>query len=180
MPIKSRKIVGTIFIIAGIFIAVFYYNINKTYKVGELPDDIIHRIYDSADGKKNVTNVQIQQNKRIDKYLVFLYSYDYKNMGESNDYIIYEEDKNKYKINAQGKLAFKIKDSKQNKGLQYIMLDGYLIVCGIINQEDADTFEIVSGGTRITDTYERNKYFIKEYVLGNPNQMQIRPIETGD
>ncbi|WP_159888761.1 hypothetical protein [Paenibacillus puerhi] len=149
MPIKSRIVVGSLLIIAGIFIAVFYYNINKTYKVDELPDDIIRRIYASADGKKNVTNIQIQQNKKVGKYLVFLYSYDYKNMGDSNDYIIYEEHKNKYKVQVAGKLAFKLKDSKHNKGLQYVMLDGYLIMSGIINQEDVDTFEIASGDTRI-------------------------------
>ncbi|OAB38324.1 hypothetical protein [Paenibacillus glacialis] len=111
MPIKPRVIVGSLFIILGIFIAVFYYNINKTYKVEELPNDIISRIYKSAEGKKNVSNIQIQQDKKIGKYLVFLYSYEYKNTGESNSYIVYEEHKNKYKVHFTGKLVFKFKDS---------------------------------------------------------------------
>ncbi|QYR19632.1 hypothetical protein KZ483_17210 [Paenibacillus sp. sptzw28] len=73
-------------------------------------------------------------------------------------------------------MAFKFKNSKHNKGLQYLMLDGYLIMSGIVNQEDADTFEIASGNSRITVRYDKNKYFINEYVLGNPNEMKITPI----
>jgi hypothetical protein len=55
------------------------------------------------------------------------------------------------------------------------MTGGYLIVCGIVNSHDPDSYEIVSGNTRITDRYERDKYFIKEYVLGNPNEFSITP-----
>jgi hypothetical protein len=176
MKLKFRLLFGSLSIIIGVLILYSYSTINKTYKMEEIPKDIESRIYKSAEGKKNVTNITIEEQRRIKNYLVFLYSYDYKNTGRSNNYAIYKEAGRGFKRNSAPLLSFKFKDSKHNTGLQYIMIDEYVFMLGIINDKEPDTYKIESGNTIITDKYEKGKFFIKEYPLGNPNEMKISPI----
>ncbi|WP_040952714.1 hypothetical protein [Gorillibacterium massiliense] len=174
---KTKVMIGVLLIISGLCILTIHntLNKNKTFTLTEIENDIVNRIYQSADGKKNVQNVKIETTKKVGEYIVYLYSYEYKENGVSNNYAIYKEDQGKYKRDTGSILSFKFKNSNHNKGLQYIMKDGYLILVGIINNGDHDTYEIISGDITITDKYERNKYFIKEYELGNPNTMKITP-----
>ena len=164
---------GCLFIIMGISILFIYNNQNQTYTMDEIERDIMDRIYQSANGKNNVKNVEIEVKKEVSEYFIYVYSYEYKDKGESNNFVIYEKKGDKYQIHSDSILSFQFNDRPHNKGLQYIVLDGYVIIVGIVNNESADTYEIVSGRTTITDTYERNKYFIQEYILGNPNEMSI-------
>jgi hypothetical protein len=176
MKHKLRVLLGLLSIIIGISVLVFYNNINKIYKIEEIPKDIQSRIYYSAEGKENVTDINIECQRRIKNYLVFLYSYEYKNTGKSNNYAIYKETDKGFKRHSAPTLSFKYKEVKHNKGLQYIMIDEYVIMAGIIGKDEPDTYKIESGNTIITDKYEKYKYFIREYLLGNPNEMKITPI----
>ncbi|WP_223070550.1 hypothetical protein [Paenibacillus caui] len=74
MPNKFRSLIGAVLLLLSGIIAVIYYNMNSSYKIDEIPNDIVHRIYNSADGKGNIENLKIQESKKIGKYLVFLYS----------------------------------------------------------------------------------------------------------
>lgn len=56
------------------------------------------------------------------------------------------------------------------------MIRGYLVMCGIVNDNEADQFEITSGSMKITDRYEKHQYFIQGYLLGNPDQVTVKPI----
>lgn len=174
---NTRLILGCTFIIAALVLLAIVSIGDKTYTAKELPDDIVSRIYNSAGGKKNVTDIKVEESRQIGDYRIFLYSYQYKKTGQSNNCIIYEKDKNRYKLRYDGQLAFKMKDSKKhNQGLGYIVTGGYLIVYGIVNENEPDQYEIVSGNMKITERYETHTYFIREYVLSNPNEVSVTPI----
>ncbi|AJS60441.1 hypothetical protein [Paenibacillus sp. IHBB 10380] len=175
---KLRTITGAIAILAGVLILIFYRGSSTTYSEQDIPKDIERRILASVDGHTKVSDIVIRDHKIIGKYGVYLYSYRFKDLGEMNGYIIYEAiNEEKFTVNSDHLLSFKRDELKLNDGLQYVSLDGYVIICGLIKDEDTNRFTITSGKTEITDTYERNKYFIREYILSNPNEFTIKALE---
>ncbi len=173
----TRFILGCAFIFLALVLLVIKMNMGeRTYALEDLPDDIVSRIYESAGGKRNVADVRIETSKQIGDMLVYVYSYKYKKSGESNNSIIYMKDKERYKLLNSGQLGFKMKGSVHNKGLRSTMIRGYLIMGGIVNDNEADQFEITSGTMKITDRYERHQYFIQGYLLGDSNQVTVKPI----
>lgn len=174
---NTRFLLGCLFIFVALVLLVIKMNMGeRTYALEDIPDDIVSRIYESAGGRKNVTDVRIETNKQIGDMLVYLYSYEYKKTGESNHFVIYLKDKDRYKLINSGRLGFKMKDANHNKGLISTLTHGYLIMCGIVNDDEADQYEITSGTMKITDRYEKRQYFIRGYVLGNPLQVTVTPI----
>ncbi|MGF7049015.1 hypothetical protein J2T13_003523 [Paenibacillus sp. DS2015] len=177
MDRKLRTIIGAIAILVGVLILVFYRG-SSTYSEQDIPSDIERRIIASADGRNEVSDIEIRDHKIVGKYRVYLYSYQYQDSGEANGFIIYEETKSeRFTVKDDNQLSSNLKKVKLNKGMQYISMDGYLIFSGIIHDEDTNRFSIMSGTTEITDTYERNKYFIKDYILSNPEEFTIKPLE---
>ncbi len=173
----TRFILGCAFIFMALVLLVIKMNMEeRTYALKEIPNDIVSRIYASAGGKKNVKAVRIETSKQIGDMLVYVYSYEYKKTGESNNSIIYVKEKDRYKLLNSGQLSFKMKGSVHNKGLRSTMIRGYLIMSGIVNDHESDQFEISSGNMKITDRYERHQYFIQGYLLGDSNQVTVKPI----
>lgn len=173
----TRFMLGCAFIFLALVLLVIKMNMGeRTYALEDIPDDIISRVYASAGGKKNVKDIRIETSKEIGDMLVYVYSYEYKKTGQSNNCVIYMKDKDRYKLLNSGQLGFKMKGSVHNKGLRSTMIRGYLIMGGIVNDNEADQFEITSGNMKITDRYERHQYFIQGYLLGDSNQVTVKPI----
>ncbi len=175
--LDMRFLLGCAFIFMALVLLIIKMNVGeRTYALEEIPDDVVSRIYESAGGRKNVTDVQIETSKEIGDMLVYLYSYEYKKTGESNNLVIYVKDKDRYRLLNSGQLGFKMNDKSHNKGLRSTMIRGYLIMCGIVNDNEADQFEITSGQMKITDRYEKHKYFIQGYLLGDSDQVTVKAI----
>ncbi|MEI7024916.1 hypothetical protein [Paenibacillus sp. y28] len=179
MHAKLRVGVGVILIVTGITLLFTYnaYNrMTRTYTEQELAADATRRIVQNAGGKGHVRDVQLQVQQSIGHNKVLLYSYHFTNAGEASGYVMYEERDGKYKVKLENRLAAAVSDNQTNAGLHYILSDGYWIVCGIVRDGEPDTYEIRSGQTVIQDVFERDQYFIKEYVLGNPAEVKITPL----
>jgi hypothetical protein len=129
---NTRFLLGCIFIFVALVLLVIKMNMGeRTYALGDIPDDIVSRIYESAGGRKNVTDVRIETNKQVGDMLVYLYSYAYKKTGESNNLIIYVKDKDRYKLLNSGQLSFKMNDKSHNKGLRSTMIRGIWPCAGL-------------------------------------------------
>lgn len=176
--LSLRVILGGICIAAGIILILVYRADDSTLTQETIPAHILARAIDSAGGKRHLTGFTIQAQKRIGRYDIYAFSYDYQHSEAMSGYAIYEEDQEGYKLRMDT-LTFPLKNVSApgiKEGLHFITLDGMLIAAGVVRSEEPYRYEIKSGQTIIQEEYKRNQYFIKGYLLDRPDQFSITPL----
>lgn len=175
MSIHQRRVLGIILILMALLL--LFSQSNRTYYIDKesIRVDVEERISKIVGGRDNFDEIMIEVEKKIGNKVVLLLTYQIDDHDQRQSMYIYKEiEQGKYEYYSSDDTA-RVDGIPNTTRVSYSYFGNnnedefpyYLIVYGYIKDNEPHQYEIYAGNMRIREEFERNTFFVREYIVEN-------------